>query len=185
MKEIDDITLLDADGMRRAMSRIAYEIVERITNLDQLVLCGIRTRGSYLAQRLAVKISELEGRSIPRFDVDVSLYRDDRQPPNDNFAIRQHNMSLGPEFVSQINAKSIVLIDDVLFTGRTVRAALDALTSTARPALIQLAVLIDRGHRELPIRPDYVGKNIPTSRAERVQVLVSEVDGRDSVYLKK
>ncbi len=180
-----EITLLDADSMRRALSRIAYEIVERISDLDRLVLCGIHTRGSILADRLAKKIEELEGCSIPYFAIDISRYRDDRLLVDEQMGIRQHNASLGHEFVPMIEAKSIVLVDDVLFTGRTVRAALDALTSTARPDLIQLAVLIDRGHRELPIRPDYVGKNIPTARAERVQVLVNEIDLHDGVYLKK
>ncbi len=185
MKVPGEITLLDAESMRRALSRIAYEIVERISELDRLVLCGIHTRGSVLADRLAQKIQELEGYSIPHFAIDISHYRDDRLIIDDQTGIRQHNASLGHEFVPLIDAKSIVLVDDVLFTGRTVRAALDALTSTARPDLIQLAVLIDRGHRELPIRPDYIGKNIPTARTERVQVLVTEIDLKDGVYLKK
>ena len=183
MTEQGMITLLDGDAMRRAISRIAYEIIERVPDLDDLVLCGIKTRGAYLAKRLADKISEVEKREISWYEVDVSHFRDDRHRQSTE-EVKSH-ATLGHAFAQAIENKTIILVDDVLFTGRTVRAALDALTSTARPSLIQLAVLIDRGHRELPIRPDYIGKNIPTAKSERVVVKMKEVDALDTVFLKK
>lgn len=179
---MESVTLLDEDGVRRALSRIAYEIIERVGDLNDLVIVGIRTRGWYLATRLAGRISEMEGLEVPHLELDVSPYRDDRFP---GWQGRMDHSTPMLEWNQQIDQRRVVLVDDVLFTGRTVRAALDALTQAARPALIQLAVLVDRGHRELPIRPDYVGKNIPTASNERVQVLVKEVDGDDAVRLFK
>ena len=172
------VVLLDQDGMRRALSRIAYEIIERAAGIDDVAIVGVKTRGWHLARRLTERILQMEGRAIPCVDLDASPFRDDR--------VR----SAGPTAPNAVLAEAIagrqvVLVDDVLYTGRTVRAALDALTTAARPARIQLAVLVDRGHRELPIRPDYVGKNIPTSRWERIRVRLREVDGEDAVLLQK
>lgn len=175
------VTLLDDDGMRRALARIAYEMIERSgPALDQLSLVGVRTRGFYLAMRLVKRIAEIEQVQLPCYPLDVSSFRDD--------VLRDDGLkkaTLDAAMLQAIDKRRVILVDDVLFTGRTVRAALDALTTGARPALIQLAVLIDRGHRELPIRPDYVGKNIPTARSERVRVQVRECDENDSVRLQK
>ncbi len=192
MQDVTPVTLLDQDGIRRALSRIAYEILERSGNLQDLIIIGIRTRGWYLAQRLAARIGDIEGQHMPCQALDVSLFRDDRRskegdgrrllaPAYREDAVMQNDL----ELARMVDGKRVVLVDDVLFTGRTVRAALDALTHDARPAIIQLAVLVDRGHRELPIRPDYVGKNLPTAKLERVKVLVKEVDGEDAVRLHK
>jgi pyrimidine operon attenuation protein/uracil phosphoribosyltransferase len=170
-------TALTADDIRRAVGRIAHEIVERNRGLDGVVLVGMRTRGVPLAARLAAAIQEFEGRGVPVGALDIGLYRDDIP-----------GMELRPqikptELPTDIHGKRVVLVDDVLYTGRSIRAALDALIDFGRPASIQLAVLVDRGHRELPIRPDYVGKNIPTALAEDVQVLLEETDGRDEVIV--
>jgi pyrimidine operon attenuation protein/uracil phosphoribosyltransferase len=163
--------------MRRAISRIAHEIVERNAGARDLVLVGMRTRGGPLAQRLAAKIGELEGTSVPVADLDTSEYRDDRP----NRAARSHPLSVPLPF--EVTGKVVVLVDDVLFTGRTARCAIDALLDHGRPRRIQLAVLVDRGHRELPIRADYVGKNVPTSMSERIRVRLREIDGVDAILL--
>jgi len=168
--------LLDAAAIRRAVTRIAHEIVERNRGTDEIVLLGVRTRGVYLAQRLAQQIRAIEGHDIAVGSVDPSRYRDDER-------VSPSEQSPAVDVPTTINKQKVILIDDVLYTGRTVRAALDALIALGRPQLIQLAVLIDRGHRELPIRPDYVGKNVPTSRQEHVSVCLVERDGVDRVVL--
>jgi pyrimidine operon attenuation protein/uracil phosphoribosyltransferase len=170
---------MDADTIRRAITRMAHEIVERNKNLERMVLIGIRTRGVHLAARLADALRTIEGTRPPTGVLDITLYRDDlpdRGQP-DRPIVRTTDVSV------PVAGQDIVLVDDVLFTGRTVRAALDALIDMGRPASIQLAVLIDRGHRELPIRPDYVGKNLPTSRREEIAVRLSETDGIDEVII--
>jgi pyrimidine operon attenuation protein/uracil phosphoribosyltransferase len=170
--------LMDETAIRRALTRIAHEILEKNKGVDNCVLVGIRTRGVYLAGRIAERIMEIEQVPIPVRDLDVTLYRDDLSgaPLSDK----------KPAIDSQeIHDKKIILFDDVLFTGRTVRAAMDALIDSGRPQMIQLAVLIDRGHRELPIRPDYVGKNVPTSKTETIEVSLSEVDGVDQVVIQR
>ncbi len=167
--------ILDADGVRRAWRRIAHEVVERQPELDRLTLVGIVTRGVPLARRLALYLQELEGvQAPPVIALDVRAYRDD-QPRSG--APRPNLPS------DRIQDRLVLLVDDVLFNGRTVRAAVEALIAAGRPRLIQLAVLIDRGHRELPIRPDYVGKNVPTSLQEWVEVHLAEIDGEDTVRI--
>jgi pyrimidine operon attenuation protein / uracil phosphoribosyltransferase len=169
--------VFDADDMSRVLSRIAHEIIERSRGVDDLVILGIQSRGVPLAHRIASRIEDIAGHSIPLGALDVTMYRDD-------VSIR----GARPVGVTQvpdvgIDDQLVVLVDDVLFSGRTVRAALDALNDIGRPRSVQLAVLIDRGHRELPIRADYVGKNLPTASAESVMVRVSEIDGHDEVLL--
>lgn len=171
--------LLDSDAIRRALMRIAHEIVERNHGLDGVSFVGIRRRGVPLAQRIAANIALIEGAAPPTGVLDIGLYRDDREQRPFSAV---DATSLSPAL---INGRVVVLVDDVLFTGRTVRAAMDAVSDFGRPKAIQLAVLIDRGHRELPIRADYVGKNVPTARAEQVRVDLEEVDGADQVYLER
>jgi pyrimidine operon attenuation protein/uracil phosphoribosyltransferase len=166
--------ILDAQDIRRAVTRIAHEIIERNRGASSLVLVGIHTRGVPLARRLAAQIASIEGLQIPVGELDISHHRDD--------AIAGATIEMHPTHIPEsLNDRRVVLVDDVIFTGRTVRAAMDALIEHGRPAAIQLAVLVDRGHRELPIRPDYVGKNIPTSRSERVRVCLRETDETDTV----
>ena len=167
--------VLDANGVRRILSRIAHEIVERHQGVEDLALVGIRTRGLPLAQRITDAIQSFENAETPVYELDIRPYRDDIPRP------RLRPVAEGSPM--EVEGKRIVLVDDVLYTGRTARAALDALTDLGRPRRVQLAVLVDRGHRELPIRADYVGKNIPTSRGETVRVRVAEVDGSDEVVL--
>lgn len=169
--------IVDAIGMKRALMRMTYEIIERNKGTKNLVLVGIKTRGLYLAQRIAANLKRLENVTIPVGALDISRYRDDL-PENEKKKMI-HNQQL--DF--SITDKNVVLVDDVLFTGRTIRAALDALMDQGRPAKINLAVLVDRGHRELPIRPDFIGKNIPTALDEKVQVSMSEVDQEDGITL--
>ncbi|GIM47501.1 bifunctional protein PyrR [Collibacillus ludicampi] len=169
--------LFDAEAIRRALTRIAHEIVEKNKGVEDLVIVGIRTRGIYLAERLAERIFQFEGQKIPVGSIDITLYRDDLQ------ARAEQPEIYGSSIPVDIKDKCVVLVDDVLYTGRTVRAALDALIDIGRPKRIQLAVLVDRGHRELPIRPDYIGKNVPTSHSEVVAVHLSEVDGDDKILL--
>ena len=168
--------VLDAAGMQRALTRIAHEIVERHPAPEPLVLMGMQTRGVPLAERLALSIEAIDGRRIAAGAIDNSLYRDD-------LARRSTARILPSRIPGDIDGSVIVLIDDVLFTGRSIRAALDALIDYGRPAVIELGVLIDRGHRELPIRPDYVGKNLPTRRGDDVRVRLTEIDGDDHVSL--
>lgn len=173
--------LLDAPSMNRALTRIAHEIIERNKGIDECILVGIKTRGAFLAKRLAERIETIEGKPIRTGELDISLYRDDlsKKQVNDEALVQQVDIEYS------VDSQKIVLVDDVLYTGRTVRAALDAVIDLGRPAQIQLAVLIDRGHRELPIRADYVGKNIPTSSQERIVVNLDEVDGKDVVTIHK
>jgi len=169
--------LMGADDLRRALVRIAHEIVESHRGSRDLVLIGMRTRGVPLAHRLARAIEEIEGGSVPIGSLDIGLYRDDLPARGTHVEIKPS------ELPGDIADKRVVLVDDVLYTGRSIRAALDALIDYGRPQRIQLAVLVDRGHRELPIRPDYVGKNLPTARKERIQVQLVEVDEVDRVLL--
>jgi pyrimidine operon attenuation protein/uracil phosphoribosyltransferase len=167
--------ILDAEGVRRAWRRIAHEIIERQPNLAQLSLLGIVTRGVPLAERLAATLEQLEDVRLPVLPLDVRAYRDDLPK-----AFAAHLPVLP---AAAVEGRPVLLVDDVLFNGRTVRAAIDAVIEAGRPTQIQLAVLVDRGHRELPIRPDYIGKNVPTSRQEWVEVHLSEIDGEDSVRI--
>lgn len=171
--------ILDEQAIGRAITRIAHEIIERNKGIDECILVGIKTRGAYLAKRLAKKIEQIEGKSILQGELDITLYRDDLLPKHDN----DEPLVQQVDIKHNVTDKKVILIDDVLYTGRTVRAAMDAVMDLGRPASIQLAVLVDRGHRELPIRPDYVGKNIPTSSDERVVVSVHETDGKDGVSI--
>ncbi|HEX9014743.1 MAG TPA: bifunctional pyr operon transcriptional regulator/uracil phosphoribosyltransferase PyrR [Chloroflexota bacterium] len=171
-------TIMTSDDMRRALTRIAHEIVEWNEGAEGLVLVGLRTRGIPLAQRLASRIREFEGSMVPLGQLDITLYRDDVQT--------RGPLPIGPtEIPVDVTDRRIVLIDDVLYTGRTIRAALDAVMDLGRPRVIRLMVLVDRGHRELPIRPDFVGKNVPTARDEDVSVRLAEVDGVDEVVLSR
>ena len=170
-------SVLDSADVARALTRIAHEILERTKGGSDLVLLGIPTRGVTLARRLSQRIAEVEGLAVPVGSVDATLYRDDLRLRGVR-ALAETEVPPGG-----IDDKVVVLVDDVLFSGRTVRAALDAIASLGRPSTVQLAVLVDRGHRELPIRADYVGKNIPTSLRETVHVLLEEDDGRDAVLL--
>ena len=170
-------TVLEATDMDRALTRIAHEVLERNKGPAGLVLLGIPTRGVPLARRLAARIDAVEPGQVPVGSLDITMYRDDlRLRP----ARALERTEIPP---AGVDGQVVVLVDDVLFSGRTVRAALDALGDVGRPALVQLAVLVDRGHRELPIRPDYVGKNLPTSLQETVRVLLTEHDGRDAVQI--
>lgn len=168
--------ILDDKAIQRATTRISHEILERNKGVKNIILVGIKTRGCPLAERLAKKIEEIEGENVAVSYLDISLYRDDLTEISDQPIVNN-------EFNTDINNKTIILVDDVIFTGRTVRAALDALVDKGRPSRVQLAVLIDRGHRELPIRPDYVGKNLPTSKSEVVKVNLKEIDGVDQVVI--
>lgn len=163
---VDDVT------MKRAITRITYEIIERNKHLDNVVLAGIKTRGVFLARRIQERLRQLEGLELPIGELDIKPFRDDVKVDEDT--------TLMPV---DITGKDVILVDDVLYTGRTIRAAIDNLVSLGRPARVSLAVLVDRGHRELPIRADYVGKNIPTSSVEEIIVEVVEVDGRDRVSI--
>lgn len=172
-------TIMDPEGVRRALFRIAHEIIERNQGVEDLVLVGIRRRGVPLAGRLQAIIREIEGREVPMGVLDITLYRDDLASRLEQPLVR------GTEIPFSIQRRTVVLVDDVLYTGRTVRAALDALMDLGRPQQIQLAVLVDRGHRELPVRADYVGKNVPTSRREEVSVRLDEIDGEDLVVIEQ
>ncbi len=172
MKEI-----IDASGMKRALVRMTYEIIERNKGVNDLVIVGIKTRGLFLANRLAANFKRIENVDVPVGALDVSDYRDDLSKQEKKNLI--HNQQLDFD----ITDKKVVLVDDVLFTGRTIRAALDALMDQGRPATISLAVLVDRGHRELPVRPDFIGNNIPTAMNERIKVSMTEVDDQDSINL--
>lgn len=167
--------LMDQPAMGRALTRIAHEIVERNKGGENLVLVGIKTRGAPLANRLQAKIKEIENITVPVGELDITLYRDDLNK------ITADPQLIDTKIDMDVNGKTVILIDDVLYTGRTVRAAMDAVMDVGRPSQIQLGVLIDRGHRELPIRADYVGKNIPTSKEEIIVVQLEEIDGQDEV----
>lgn len=171
--------VLDEQAIRRALTRIAHEIIEKNKGIDNLFLVGIRTRGIFIANRLAERIHQIEGRNVPVGDLDITLYRDDLTTKT----VDHEPLVKGLHIEKNIQDQTVILVDDVLYTGRTVRAALDALIDIGRPSSIQLAVLVDRGHRELPIRADYVGKNIPTSSSEKIVVELSEVDTIDQVSI--
>jgi pyrimidine operon attenuation protein/uracil phosphoribosyltransferase len=173
----EDREVLDADDVHRALTRIAHEVLERNKGASSLVLLGIPTRGVPLAERLAARIGEVEGTSVPSGSLDITMYRDDLRLRPARGLARTELPSGG------IDDAIVVLVDDVLFSGRSIRAALDALGEAGRPRSVQLAVLVDRGHRQIPIRPDYVGKNLPTSTGETVRVLLKETDGRDAVII--
>jgi pyrimidine operon attenuation protein / uracil phosphoribosyltransferase len=170
--------VMDPTDVRRALTRIAHEIVERDRGGEGVALVGIADRGDHIARRLAAEIERIEGGSVPVGVLDITFYRDDIGLRAE--APEVHETRIGFD----VGGKTLVLVDDVLYTGRTIRAAMDALTDLGRPRKIQLAVLVDRGHRELPIRADFVGKNVPTSRADDVRVMVEEVDGEDGVVVE-
>lgn len=164
--------IVDEMTMKRAITRITYEIIERNKNLDNIVLAGIKTRGVFIAKRIQERLKQLEGIDVPLGELDTKHFRDDIKVDEDTTIM-----------TADINNRDVILVDDVLYTGRTIRAAIDNLVSLGRPARVSLAVLVDRGHREFPIRADYVGKNIPTSRSEEIIVHMTEVDGQDTVLL--
>lgn len=179
MSDTNQSQLIDADGLNRTITRLAHEIVERNRGADNLAVLGVRTRGVPIAKRIIAKIKEIENKELPLGILDVTLYRDDV------FEKIKQPVVQPTEIDFEIHGKVVILVDDVLYTGRTVRAALDAVIDFGRPSKIQLAVLVDRGHRELPISADYVGETIATDMDEEVVVNLKEVDGRDGVYLVK
>ena len=174
---VEKARIMSEEDMRRAISRLAHEIIERNSGPDGLVICGIRTRGQYLAERIHQKVREIEQVDVPMGILDITLYRDDLQ------TVAKQPLVRSTEIPVSIVDKHVILVDDVLYTGRTIRAAMDEVIDFGRPKTIQLAVLIDRGHREFPIRADYVGKNVPTSQLEVIKVQFQEVDGDDSVVV--
>ncbi|HQE95656.1 MAG TPA: bifunctional pyr operon transcriptional regulator/uracil phosphoribosyltransferase PyrR [Candidatus Marinimicrobia bacterium] len=169
--------LADEQGVNRTITRLAHEIIENCKGTENVGIIGVRTRGDYLAKRLARKIEEIENVKLPVGVLDVVMYRDDFRMKTKLPRVEVTDIPF------DVDGKILILVDDVIYTGRTIRAALDALMDFGRPAAIQLAVLVDRGHRELPIKPDYVGKNIPTSIGEEVRVMIKEIDGRDEILL--
>ncbi len=175
----DETVILDGAGIKRALTRIAHEILERNKGVDELAVVGIRTGGIYLADELASRLREIEGEEVPMGAVDITLYRDDIRGHAEHLPVRKTDIPFSVE------GKKVVLVDDVLFTGRTIRAAMDALMDHGRPKCIQLAVLIDRGHRELPIRADFVGRNVPTSLKEKILVRFDAENRPVEVVLKK
>ncbi len=179
VNKLQERVLIDKQSINRALTRITHEILEKNKGTEDLVLVGIKSRGSYLARRIYQNIIEIEEQEVPVGDLDITLYRDDLSEKGTEALIQ------GSTIDFDVTDKIVVLVDDVLFTGRTVRAALDALIDIGRPRLIQLAVLIDRGHREFPIKADYIGKNIPTSRYENIQVQLHELDRQDQVIITR
>lgn len=171
--------IMDENGISRAITRIAHEIIEKNKGADDIVLIGIQRRGVPLARRIANKIKEVEGKEIPKGILDITFYRDDLS------VLAEHPVINGTEIYFTVTGKKIILVDDVLYTGRTVRAAIEAIMDLGRPDSIQLAILIDRGHRELPIRADYVGKNVPTSKSELINVKLVEIDKVNSVTISE
>ena len=176
---MSDKILFDQDTITRSLKRISHEVLEKNENMNDVVIVGIRTRGAYLAKRLVAFIEMFEGIEVRHGELDITKYRDDLSREMKEVIVNQSNVPI------KLDGKTVILVDDVLYTGRTIRAALEAVLEFGRPKNIQLAVLIDRGHRELPIRADYVGKNIPTALSESVQVYLTEVDDNDSVVLSK
>ena len=169
--------LMDAQGISRTLQRLTHEILEKNRGIHNIVIVGIRNRGDVLAQRIIQSIKDIEGDEVDLGVLDITLYRDDFQRFSESAVVQETDITF------DMTDKTIILVDDVLYTGRTIRAALDALIDLGRPACIQLAVLIDRGHRELPIKADYVGKNIPTAVGEEIQVQLKEVDGKEQILL--
>ena len=176
----EEILIMDAATMQRSLTRITHEILERNGGTENLVLVGIRTRGIYLAERIARNIKKFENSDVPVGELDITLYRDDQHFTKDNEPVLNNT-----NIPFSIEGKNVVLVDDVLFTARTIRAGLDAIMDIGRPKRITVAVLVDRGHRELPIKADYVGKNIPTATSEQISVRITEVDGQEKVTLIK
>lgn len=168
--------VMDEVAIKRAISRISYEIIEKNKGTEDIIFVGILTRGKDIAKRISQKIYEVEDIRIPVYPIDITNFRDDVENKTSDFK---------NSIEKDINDKKIILVDDVIYTGRSVRAAMDGILEQGRPSSIQLVVLVDRGHRELPIRPDYVGKNIPTSKVENIEVEIKEVDGKDQVYIEK
>lgn len=183
MADEEHLVIMDETAIRRALTRIAHEIVEKNKGIDDCVIVGIRTRGIYLANRVAERIREIEGKPVPVRELDITQYRDDRLEAAATNAEAAASLGELERVKFTTKDKIIILFDDVLYTGRTIRAAMDALMDCGRPRSIQLAVLVDRGHRELPIRPDFIGKNVPTSRQEQIQVSLSEIDLIDQVTI--
>ena len=175
----EKVNILDEQAIGRALTRISYEIIERNKGIDDCILVGIKTRGAFLAKRIAAKINKIEGKEILTGELDITLYRDDLLTKHSDNEPHVHQVDIA----HRVENRKVILVDDVLYTGRTVRAAMDAVMDLGRPAQIQLAVLVDRGHRELPIRPDFVGKNIPTSSSEKVVVSLIEIDVQDYVSI--
>lgn len=176
---IEKAKLMDEKAIARAITRISHEIIEKNKGVEDVILTGVKTRGVPIANRIATRIEQIEGHKVATGEMDITLYRDDLKEIQEEPVINSTNIG------TDINDKIVVLVDDVLYTGRTVRSALNALMDIGRPKSIQLAVLVDRGHRELPIRADYVGKNVPTSKQEIISVELLEVDGNDSVKIKE
>lgn len=174
---LEKARIMNEEEIRRALTRVAHEIIERNAGPEALVIAGIRTRGAFMAERIVQRIEEIEGVAVPLGILDITLYRDDLQTISKSPLVR------ATEIPTSIVDKNVILVDDVLFTGRTVRAAMDEIIDFGRPRTIQLAVLVDRGHREFPIRADYVGKNVPTSKREVIKVQLVESDGVDAVLL--
>lgn len=170
-------SIMDKAAMDRTLKRIAHEIIEHHKTMDNVVIVGIKTRGEYLANRIQDKIKQIESVDVPVETLDITFYRDDLSQKSAEPTVEPMSMKV------DLTDKDVIIVDDVLYTGRTVRAAMDAILDYARPARIQLAILVDRGHRELPIRADYVGKNIPTSKSEKVSVQLEEVDGEEGVKI--
>ncbi|MFS0823680.1 bifunctional pyr operon transcriptional regulator/uracil phosphoribosyltransferase PyrR [Bacillus sp. 1P02SD] len=181
MADTEKAVVLDNQAIRRALTRVAHQIIEKNKGIEDCVIVGIKTRGIYLAKRIASRIEQIEGKKIAIGELDITLYRDDLTTKTAD----REPIVKGSDIPVDITNKKVILVDDVLYTGRTVRAALDALIDIGRPAQIQLAVLIDRGHREFPIRADYVGKNIPTSNSEKIVVELEEIDQTDQVTIHK
>ncbi|OBZ16703.1 MULTISPECIES: bifunctional pyr operon transcriptional regulator/uracil phosphoribosyltransferase PyrR [Bacillales] len=183
MTEEEHLVIMDETAIRRALTRIAHEIVEKNKGIDNCVIVGIRTRGIYLAHRIAERIREIEGKPVLVSELDITHYRDDRKSARSADVEVAAAVGDTDGIPFTVQDKRIILFDDVLYTGRTIRAAMDALMDCGRPQSIQLAVLVDRGHRELPIRPDFVGKNVPTSKQEQIDVALSEIDQIDQVTI--
>lgn len=178
MKYRTKAVVMDGEAIDRALTRIAHEILEANRGAADIALAGIVTRGAHIAERLAARITQIEGTQVPVGSLDISFYRDD-------VGVRLNPEVHRTDIPFEVEGRPVILVDDVLFTGRTIRAAMDAIMDYGRPDSVQLAVLVDRGHRELPIRADYVGKNVPTAGHERVRVLLSETDERDSVEIEE
>lgn len=176
----EEILIMDAATMQRSLTRVTHEILERNGGTENLILVGIRTRGIYLAERIAQNIKKFENVEVPVGELDITLYRDDQHFTKDQEPVLNHT-----NIPFSIEGKNVVLVDDVLFTARTIRAGMDAIMDIGRPKRITVAVLVDRGHRELPIKADYVGKNIPTSTSEQISVRITEVDEQEKVTLIK
>ena len=178
-KFVEKNLVMDETGVKRTLTRVAHEIIEKNKGVEDIIFIGIRTRGVPIAEYIAEEVHRIEGIKVPVGVIDITLYRDDLSRLGYQPIVRQTVMPIN------IDDKKVILIDDVLYTGRTIRSALDAILDIGRPSAIQLAVLVDRGHRELPIRADYIGKNVPTSKKESVSVLLNSIDGEEKVVIKE